>query len=129
MQNINSLEDLKGAIHELESKQIVEHQLMKAEFNSAYESLDPINLIKTTIGEIGDSEELNKYIINASVDFTAKYLSKKIFEETEHYPFAKLLSNLLVYNTANAIKNNPEILNSIASSLFDVLKNKQKHSK
>ena len=129
MQNIHSLKELKGAIVDLENKQIVEQQLMKAEFNSAYENLNPINLIKTTISEIGDSEELNKYIINASVDFTAKYLSKKIFEETEHYPVAKLLGNLLVYNTANAIKNNPEILKSIASSLFDVLKNKQNHSK
>jgi hypothetical protein len=47
MEKINSESDLRGAIIQLENKKDEEGKMLKKEFHLAYESIKPVNIIKT----------------------------------------------------------------------------------
>ena len=55
MKNNNETEALNQAIIRLNHKRVYELQLLKEQFQIAYESLKPINIIKNTFQEVASS--------------------------------------------------------------------------
>ena len=62
----NETDSLNEAIILLEGKRAKELELLKELFNSGYESLKPINLIKSTFKEVSSSPEIKNNILSAS---------------------------------------------------------------
>lgn len=129
MEKISSEIDLRAAIIALEKKQLEEANLMKAQFSLAYESVKPINLIKSTFKEVASSEEIKDHLINTTIGITAGYLSKKLFEGVTHTPLRKLLGSALMFSISNVVAKNPEMVKAAANGVVKLIANSLHESK
>jgi len=118
MEKIKSNTDLRAAIVALEQKQADEAALMRAQFELAYESVKPINLIKSTIHEVTDSKEIKDHLLNTGMGIAAGYLSEKILVGESHNLTRKLVGAAVTYGVTNLVTNNPELVKAVASSAF-----------
>jgi hypothetical protein len=124
MQKVHSAETLRAAIVALENKQREEGQLLKTEFNLAYDSLKPINLIIGLVKEVGESEEIKNSLVNTSVGLGAGLLTRKIFESTSRSPFKRMIGTALQYGVTNTVSHHPEVVKMVGngiSALFSLI--------
>lgn len=122
METINSSAALKAALHALETQRDVEKLAMKADFQLAYESVRPINLIRNTFREVEESQDLSSHIVSIAAGLTSGYLSKTLFVGVSHNPFKKMLGTVLMYGVANVIASHPDTVKSVGGSLLNLIK-------
>lgn len=127
MQKIHSEADLRSVIEQLENKQADEGKMLKQQLCLAYESVQPINLIKSTFQEAATSVEIRDYIFNTSVGLTAGYLSKLLFVRVSKNPFKQLLGSALMFGVTSVITNNPKIVQSLGTELLKMILNRPEH--
>jgi len=122
MQKISSYSDLRLAIVELEERQAEEGADLKAHFSLVYESVKPINLIKSLFADASEPGELKDDIINASVGLSAGYISKLLFEGVTNSPFKKIIGTALMFGIKSLVAKNPEVVKSIGKMFFSLVK-------
>ena len=122
MQTINSSSGLKAAILQLESQWAKERKVMKADFYLAYESVKPINLIKSTFREVVESQDLSDDIISTAAGLTAGYLSQTLFEGVSHSPLKKLFGTVLMYGVTNLVAKHPETVKSVGGGILNLIR-------
>jgi hypothetical protein len=125
MKKITSETDLRAAILELEIKQAEQGKLLKEQFHLAYESVKPLNLIKSTFKEAVASGDLKDNVINASVGMTAGYISKAVFEGVTRGPLRKILGTALMFGIKTVVAKNPGTVKSIGQFLFNKILRKK----
>jgi hypothetical protein len=129
MQNINSDIELRAAIVQLEIRQAEEGKLLKEQFHLAYESMKPINLIKSTLREVAASGEIKDDVINASVGMTAGYITKAVFQGVTRGPFRNILGTAVMFGVKNIIARNPDAVKSAGQFIFQrIFRRKEKNS-
>ncbi len=119
--NINTEIELRAAILQLESTQALEKKILKEQFHAAYESMKPINLIKSTFKEVAASTEVKNTLLNAGVGLGVGYVSKVVFQGASHSPLRKLFGTVLEFGIANVVAKNPEAVKSVAVGLFSII--------
>jgi len=124
MQTINSATNLRAAILELEEKRAMDEKIVRDHFHQAYESIKPLNLIKSTFKEVAQSEDIKDELINTSIGLTAGYISKKIFEGVAGNPLKKLLGTALMFGVKSLVARNPETVKKLVGGLFAIVKKK-----
>lgn len=127
MEKLSTEADIKAAILFLEVKQEEERILLKNEFRQAYESMKPINLIKSTFKEIRQSPDIRDKLINTGVGLATGYVSKVLFEKATHSLLRKFLGTALMFGVTRVITKNPELIKSAAKGLFKIIKNATSH--
>ena len=125
MQKINSATELRVAILQLESKRVEEEKILKEHFRLAFDSIKPINLIKSTFNEAVSSPELKDSIVNTLVGMTAGYLSKILFERVTKSPFEKLMGTVLMFSIKNIVSKNPETIKKLGEKFITIFQSKQ----
>jgi hypothetical protein len=121
MEKISSENDLKAAILHLESKQTEEGKILKMQYLQAYESMKPINIIKSTFKEVSASPALKDELFNTSVGLAAGYVSKILFQGTSHSPLRKLFGTVLMFGITNAVAKHPEVVKSVGRRVIKAL--------
>jgi hypothetical protein len=121
MEKIGSEIALRAAIQELENKRTEEGRMLKQQYLQAYESMKPINLVKSTFREITASPELKDELFSTSVGLAAGYLSKALFQGASHSPVRKLLGTVLMFGVTNAVARHPEVIKSVGKGLFKMI--------
>ena len=124
MQKIDSEISLRDAILKLESTQALEVKLLKEQFHLAYESVKPLNFIKSTFKEAAESRDLKDNLINTSVGLAAGYLSKVLFQGISNNPLRKLLGSALMFGVTNVVSRNPETVNAVGRGLIRIITKK-----
>jgi hypothetical protein len=124
MQKITSATALRNAILQLESKQAEEVKMLKNQFHLVYESLKPVNLIKSVFKKAAGSPDLKNNILNISLGLTAGYISKKLFETSTESPTKKLLGNVLMFGVTNLVAKSPESVKSLGKKFLEIIRNK-----
>ncbi len=120
MKDINTLDKLTAAIQELEAKHQEEGRMLKEQFNTAYDSIKPINLIKSTLKEVTQSSEVKDELINTAVAITAGYLSKVIFEAASNSPEKEAYGTAIQQGVRLAIANNPGVVKTIGIGFMKI---------
>lgn len=118
MQKITTITELKSAIQLLEDQQINEWPILKEEFLSTYESLKPVNLIKSVFNELTKGPELKDGIINATLSLAAGYISKKITIGSTSNPLKQLLGTFIQMGVSKIVSRNTDEIKSIGSLIF-----------
>ena len=124
MQKINTEADLRNAILQLETRQIQDVKILKEQFHLTYDSIKPINLIKNTFKQVGESQELKENVINTSVGLATGYVSKILFEILSGSPVKKLLGSVLMFGITNLVAKNPEAIKSFGNKVFKNINNR-----
>ena len=122
MQKIVTESDLRTAILLLESRQAEEARLMKEQFLITVETLKPINLIKSTLMEAAESEDLQENFLNATIGLTAGYLSKVLFQGVSNSPIKKVLGTALMFGIKSLITQNPEFVKTLGNGFFKIIR-------
>jgi hypothetical protein len=118
MENINTTADIKYAIQLLEAEQAVKEKLLKDQFHITYESLKPVNLLKSTIKEISTSPYLIENIIGSATGLATGYISRKIVVGASGNLFRKLFGAILQFGITNLVARHPDEIRSLGQSLF-----------
>lgn len=131
MQKINSATGLRTEIIRLESKRADEEKMLKEQFHLAYESMKPINLIKSTFKnavasgkEAIASPNLKENVLNISAGLATGYLSKLLFVGASHSPLRKLLGFALQFGITKAVAKNPETIKSLGKGFLKIIRSK-----
>lgn len=124
MQKTDSDTSIKDAIIELKLRQEEDGRLLKEQFNRAFDSIQPINIIKNTIKEVAASDELKDDILNTSVGLVVGYLSQKLLKDVSISPLKKLFVTAVLFGITNIVAKHPEKVKAFGSNLWRMIRNK-----
>ena len=113
---------LRDAIMLLESRRKEQELELRQQLKLTYESVKPINLIKSTYEEVVASQGLKDNLVNTSVGLAAGYISKTLFEGVSHSPLRKLFGTALLFGITNAVRKNPDVVKSVVRSAFRIIR-------
>jgi hypothetical protein len=113
--------DLRAVILQLENKQAEEGKMLKKQLHLAYESIKPINMIKSTFEAAAQSQDLKNNILNTSVGLSAGYLSKLLFVGVSTSPLKKLLGTALLFGITNIVAKNPGVIKLLATKVLKII--------
>ena len=127
MNKINQTEALNKTIAALQEKKEIEFSLLKEQFQITYESLKPINLIKSTLANVASSPELKNNVLNNVIGLTTGYISKKVILGNTRNPIKILLGSLFQFAVANVVSKHTESLKSTGENILKrIFRNKDK---
>jgi hypothetical protein len=124
MQKINSDTSLREAIILLEAGRSLREVQLREQLRLTYESIKPMNLIKSTYEEVVSSQDLKDSLINTSVGLTAGYVSRALYESTSHSPLRKLIGAALLFGITNAVRHNPAAVKTFAKGVFGLIRSR-----
>ena len=111
--------DLKDAILQLECKQANELFLLKKEFRNTYETLKPVNLLKSSFSNLLSDSDFKGNILDTVISLAAGFLSKKTVVGSSHNPIKQLLGTFLQIGVTSLVSKNTEGIKSNANRLLD----------
>lgn len=117
METITNVIELKKEINKLETKQKEEGLILKEQCKITYESLKPINLLKSTLKDI-ITPDLTGTLLNSSLSLAAGYVSKKALIGSTHNPLKQLLGTVLQMGVTSLVSKNT---NSIKSTALNII--------
>jgi hypothetical protein len=121
MLKVNSYTGLQDEIQLLKIEQIVKIQLLKEQLNITYESLKPLNLLKSALKDISSSPGLGEDLLGSSVGLASGYLSKKLFIGKSGNLLRNLLGSVLQYGVTNIVAKHPDAIKSIGQFIMEHL--------
>lgn len=101
MKHLNPTDALNEKIISVQLKQAVELKLLKEQFHHTYQSLKPINLIKSTLHEVELVPEIKTNLFNNAIGLTTGYISKIVLFGASRNPITKLMGTLLQFAVTN----------------------------
>ena len=127
MTHKNPTETLNETILYMQHKQATELKLLKEQFHITYESLKPINLLKSTIHKATESPEIKKDIVNNVIGLTTGYLSKIVLFGASRNPLAKILGTVFQFAVTNFASKNGSSIQSVGENIMHrILKSKKR---
>ena len=118
MDKINSWDDLNKAISILESKQAEASLVLKNQFKSTYESLRPVNLLKSSLKELVTAPDFKEDLWNTSISLAAGYVSKKIAIGSSSNYTKQILGSVLQMGVTSAVSHHA---NNIRIKVMDIV--------
>lgn len=125
MKKITSSAELKAAILELEFEQEQLGVELHDQFNLAYESLKPINLIKSVIKQATGSDDDSGNLLTNSLGFGAGYLSKVLIQSTLRKPLNRMIGTAVMFGMQTLISKNPDTLRAIGSGIINIFRRRK----
>lgn len=124
MEPIKTQHELRAAILQLEYQQAKEGRELKEQFQLAYNSVRPANIILNTLKDLGDSSFVKDGFLNTTVGLGTGYLSKMVFQGVVNSPIKKLLGSVLMYGITNFVSRNPDGIKLMGKKLFKMFGSK-----
>ena len=109
---INTSADLKVAIKRLEQQSELQKEIVVEQFHKTYESLKPINLLKSSLNKVVRAPGVVENIINATLGLGAGVFSKKLLIGKSTGILKKLLGAAVEFGVAGLISKNSGSLKS-----------------
>jgi len=120
MEQIKTQHELRAAILRLEYQQAEEGKALKEQFQLAYNSVKPANIILNTLKDIGESSMVQDGFLNTTVGLGTGYLSKILFQGVVNSPIKKLLGSALMFGITNIVSKNPDTIKAMAKKIFNL---------
>lgn len=104
-----------------EEELAIERRLLKIHFQQTYESLKPINLIKSTLKQAISSPLLKTNIADGLVGLASGFVAKKIITGKSHNPINKLAGLLIETLVSQKVIQNADTIKTIGGIIFKKL--------
>ena len=112
-----NLRELNERIIKLEEKREAEWKELSAELQTFYESIQPSNLLKSTLASTAKSPALKSTLLTKLTDLVTAYLTKKISGENAS-PTKKALVNLSEYLITEMVAKKSDDIIALGENLF-----------
>lgn len=106
MQSISTGQELKNRIEALEQKAREQELRLKKNFNRAYDSIKPQNLIRNVFSDAIDEPDIRHNLVNTTVGLISGFISRKIIVGSTAGIFRKLAGTAIQYGITKYISNN-----------------------
>ncbi len=110
MQRISTVGELKASISELEARSFHQEFELRNAAAAAFESLNPVNIIKSTFNSVVASPGIGKSVLKNVFGLAVGILSKKIFVRGSKNIFKKVMGNIVEIGVARAVANNADTI-------------------
>ena len=127
MKNRNETDSLNELIILQELQYDTQLQLLKEQFHIAYESLKPINLIKSVFHEVTATPEIKNDMASNVIGLGTGFLSKKLLVDGSHSPMRRMIGTVAQFALANLVSKHSDTIKTIGSNLLKHFLNKQKN--
>jgi hypothetical protein len=122
---ITNAVELKDAILKLESDRVVQGFLIKQEIGHAYDSINPLTLIKENM-EDSSSNLLGNNVISTSVGLATGYLIKKWIIGKSENQFRTILGSAAQIGVINVIAHYHSTVEVVGRTLIQLFLHKDK---
>ncbi|WP_264563933.1 hypothetical protein [Flavobacterium sp. N3904] len=127
MKNTNETDSLNELIILQEQKYDTELELLREQFQVAYESLKPINLIKNVFHDVTASPEIQNDLASNVIGLGTGFLSKKLLVDGSHSPIKRIIGTVAQFAIANLVAKHSDTIKTIGNNLLKHFLNKRKN--
>jgi hypothetical protein len=124
----SATELLKESIRQLEIKQAEEGKQLKEQVKEVYESLKPVNLLKTSLKEMAGSAELTGSLMESVVALFSGYLVNRVVAGSKKGMFAKILGLFMQFGVTKLVANHADTIREFVSEWIDRLFNRKEEA-
>ncbi len=121
MKNINSLEELRTEIALLELRQKRANADLKENLLETFDSLKPLNLVKSTLKELTSSPGFKGDLVNSFVGIGLGYVSKKVLIGNTHNMIKQVIGTMIQFGVTGLVSRNADGLKSGLKNAFNSL--------
>jgi hypothetical protein len=125
MKKTSALAALQYDIQLLKGKQTDEWCLLKAEFLQTYESLKPINVLKTTLKEVNASSQVKNNIMGSVAGLTTGLLTRALWPVALVDPIRIVVSTILQAGASNVVTKNAHTIRLLVANAVNFFVKKQ----
>jgi len=126
MQKITSITGLQNAIQLLKVEQARKEQLLKEQFHRTFESLKPVNILKSTLNDIVSSPNSIDNILGITIGLATGYLTKKIIIGTSGNIVRRFFGSIIQVGIAKLVAQHPEAIKSFGHFIYQHIPSKNK---
>jgi hypothetical protein len=126
MRSKNETDSLNELIILEERKHDTQLELLKEQFHIAYESVKPVNLIKSVLHEVTASPEIKNDMASNVIGLGTGFLSKKLLVDGSHSPIKRVIGTVVQFAIANLVSKHSDTIKTIGSNLLKHFFNKRK---
>lgn len=126
MQKVTSTSELKEAIARLEYKQKEQWVDLKENIGSAFESLKPINLIKSTYREFMSTPHVAENLVGSTVGLASGFITKKLIVRKSGNILRNFAGGLAQMFISNFIARHSGTIKTLGSGLLHKIFYKKK---
>ena len=112
-------ERLLDSIRQLETQQAREGEELKAQSKATYESLKPVNLVKSSLKEVTESVEIKNSLFESIISVVSGYVSRKLMVSKKSNPFAKIVALVVQMGVTKLVANNAEVIRMYVTELIE----------
>ena len=102
-------------------------RLLREQFQIAYESLKPINLIKDIVHEVTTTPEIKNNLLSNAIGLATGFISKKLLIDTSHNPIKKVLGTVLQFAIGNVVSKHSDGIKTIGGNLLSRFLNRSRN--
>ncbi len=90
---------------------------LKEYFKETYESLKPINILKSTLKKAVSSPDLKSKVADTAIGITVGFLTKKLFSGNSNNPLIKLAGTMIGSFVGSKAEDNAEVIKTMGNIL------------
>jgi len=126
MKTNNETETLNELILQTEKQSTYELALLKQQFRETYDSLKPVNIIKSVFHDLANSPDINNDLFSNAIGLGSGMLSKKLLMGSSDNPIRKVLGTVAEFAIANLVSKYTGGISVIAGNALKGFFNKKK---
>lgn len=121
MKPISNIKELNAAIDLLKTQQTEQEIILKAQFKLAYESLQPISIVKNMLKGMVSDPAVKEGFLNTTISMAVGYISKKIAIGSSNNPMKQILGRVLQRSVTSMVAKNADGIRSKISDIISVM--------
>lgn len=125
----NETDTLNDMIIVIENKRAMELTVLKEQFHITYESLKPINIIKSTFHEAMSSPDMGNGIVNNVIGIGTGFISKKLLVGSSHNPLKTIFGTILQLVISNVVSKHADSIKNVGENLMHMVLNFRRNKK
>ena len=130
MKRKNETDTLNEEIIRSQNKHAHELALLKDQLHTSYESLKPVNLIKSTFKEFASSADTKYDLFDNALSLGIGFVAKKVFVNSSHNRFRRVVGTLLQVAITNVVSKQSDHIKVLGENLINrFLKYKKESNK
>ena len=116
------MQDIDAAILNFESLRDEQGSVLKRSLFETYEKSKPINLLRTALKDVSDSNNIQDTILTSGLSLASAYFTKKLILSESTSKTKKLIGSVLLLFTSTVMNKNGVSLMKLKSSIFNFVK-------
>lgn len=119
MKKLNETDALNDMLVAVEQQYKTDLFLLKEQAHIAYESVKPINFIKSLVHDVTASTQIQEDVFGNVLGLVSGFISKKIMIHEESSTFKRVLGTIAQFAIANVVSKHSNDIKAVGTAFFN----------